>query len=95
MLDKARLCNLDPINVLLALNDTEALDKIGKTNATRWAQVELELYNLIQKEEFGKVKKLAMLADPSGYAGKSTILGMIYSWELHLGCIPPAIVFLK
>ena len=54
--------------------------------------MELELYNLLQKGEFGTVKKIAMLADPSGYAGKTTILGMLYSWEKNLGCIPPAIV---
>ena len=78
---RSRLTNQHPTVVLLARSDMEELEGLAASNASVWAEKELEIYIEDQKEIFGPIKKIAMLCDPSTYQGEETLLGIMYSWE--------------
>ena len=87
-LERSRLvARCSPATIVGAKCDEAHLQDLSIKNASRWATVELAIYEENNHERFSPCSKFMLAGDPSTYHGEETMIGVIWSWEVGAACV--------
>ena len=78
-----------PSTVVEVKSDESTFRGMVASNGSTWAAKEMAMYQDGNRDIMRRSTKFMVAADPSGYAGQNTLVGLVWSWEQRLAAYGP------